>query len=144
VVEPFFLLGGRVEKEERPMRQEVEKGITIGSAYGWGAALGGIMRASPKAAAAVEFVGAIGGLIGAMIAPAGLADAFEGIASGSGALLGMALTAPTTARRVIQGKGETTAKGKVERMMLKEAGGAKEAVFGAEVRAAMVGAGLPE
>jgi hypothetical protein len=123
------------------MRQEVEKGITIGTAYGWGAALGGIMRVSPKAAAAVEFIGAIGGLIGSMIAPGGWADAFEGIASGSGSLLGMALTAPAAAKRVMLGKDETTVKGKIERMMLKEAGGAKEALFGAEVAAA-VGAGL--
>lgn len=123
------------------MRKEAEKGITIGSAYGWGAALGGIMRVSPKAASVVEFAGAIGGLIGSMIAPDGWADALEGIASGSGALLGMAITAPTAAKRVIQGKGETAAKGKVERLMLKEAGAAKEAIFGAEVKAA-VGAGL--
>lgn len=123
------------------MKKEVEKGITIGSAYGFGAALGGISRVSPKAAAAVEFVGAIGGLIAAMVAPPGWADAAEGVASGSGALLGMALTAPTVARRVIQGKGETGARGKIERMLLKEGGAAKEIIFGAEVRAA-VGAGL--
>lgn len=123
------------------MKKEVEKGITIGSAYGWGAALGGITRVSPKAAAAVEFVGAVGGLIGAMIAPVGWADALEGIASGSGALLGMALTAPAAARRAIQGRGETAAKSKIDRLMLAEAGTAKEVIFGAEVKAA-VGAGL--
>lgn len=121
-------------------RPEVAKGVTIASAYGWGAALGGITRASPKAAAVIEFLGAVGGLVGSMVAPPGLADACEGIACGSGALLAMGLTAPAAARRVIQGRGETTAKG-VERLMLKEAGGAKEVIFGAEVRAA-VGAGL--
>lgn len=121
-------------------RPEVAKGLTIASAYGWGAALGGITRASPKAAAVVEFLGAVGGLVGSMVAPPGVADACEGIACGSGALLAMGLTAPAAARRVIQGRGETTAKG-VERLMLKEAGGAKEVIFGAEVRAA-VGAGL--
>lgn len=123
------------------MRQEAEKGITIGSAYAWGAALGGIMRLSPKAASVVEFAGAIAGLIGSMVAPAGWADALEGIASGSGALLGMAITAPAAAKRVIQGRGETTAKSKIERLMLKEGGAAKEIIFGAEVRAA-VGAGM--
>lgn len=122
-------------------RPEVAKGVTIASAYGWGAALGGITRASPKAAAVIEFLGAVGGLVGSMVAPPGLADACEGIACGSGALLAMGLTAPAAARRVMQGRGETAAKSKVERLMLKEAGAAKEVVFGAEVRAA-VGAGL--
>ena len=122
-------------------RPEVAKGVTIGAAYGWGAALGGLTRVSPKAAAAVEFVGAVGGLIGAMTLPPGWADASEGIAAGSGALLAMSLSAPAAARRVIQGRGETPARSKIERLMLKQAGAAKEVVFGAEVRAA-VGAGL--
>ncbi len=122
-------------------RPEVEKGITIGAAYGWGAALGGLTRVSPKAAMAVEFFGAVGGLIGAMVLPRGWADASEGIAAGSGALLAVGLTAPAAAKRVMQGRGETTTKSKIERLMLKEAGVAKEVVFGAEVRAA-VGAGL--
>jgi len=122
-------------------RPEVEKGVTIGAAYGWGAALGGLTRVSPKAAAAVEFLGAVGGLIGAMTLPRGWADACEGIAAGSGALLAVGLTAPAAAKRVMQGRGETSAKGKIERLMLNEAGTAKEILFGAEVRAA-VGAGL--
>lgn len=122
-------------------RPEVEKGVTIGTAYGWGAALGGLTRVSPKAAAVVEFFGAVGGLIGAMVLPRGWADASEGIAAGSGAVLAMGLTAPAAGKRVIQGRGETTAKSKVERLMLKEGGAAKEVVFGAEVKAA-VGAGL--
>ena len=122
-------------------KPEIQKGVSIGAAYGWGAGLGGLTRVSPKAAGAVEFLGAIGGLIGAMVLPRGWSDASEGIAAGSGALLAMALTGPTIAKRIIQGKGETAAKSKVERMMLKEAGGAKEVIFGAEVRAA-VGAGL--
>ena len=122
-------------------RPEVQNGITIGTAYGWGAALGGITRVSPKAAAVTEFIGAVGGLVGAMLSPPGVADAFTGIAAGSGAALAMGLTAPAAARRVMQGRGETTAKGKIERLMLKEAGAAKEVVFGAEVKAA-VGAGL--
>lgn len=122
-------------------KPEIQKGVSIGAAYGWGAALGGLTRVSPKAAGAVEFLGAVGGLIGAMVLPRGWGDASEGIAAGSGALLAMALTGPTAARRVIQGRGEMTTKSKVDRLMLKEAGVAKEAVFGAEVRAA-VGAGL--
>lgn len=122
-------------------RPEVQNGITIATAYGWGAALGGITRASPKAAAVCEFIGAVGGIIGALLAPVGVADAFTGIASGSGALLGMGLTAPAAAKRVMLGRGETSARGKVEMLMLKEAGAAKEVIFGAEVKAA-VGAGL--
>lgn len=124
-----------------PEKPRVEKGITVGTAYGWGAALGGLTRVSPKAASVVEFIGAIGGLVGAMTLPRGWADACEGIASGSGALLAMALSGPATARRVMVGRGETDAKSKIERMMLKEAGAAKEMIFGAEVRAS-VGAGL--
>jgi len=122
-------------------KPEVQNGITIGTAYGWGAALGGILRVSPKAAAVVEFVGAVGGIIGALLAPPGPADAFTGIAAGSGAMLGMGLTAPATAKRVMLGKNEETTRGKVDRLMLKQAGSAKEILFGAEVRAA-VGAGL--
>jgi len=121
-------------------KPEIQKGVSIGAAYGWGAGLGGLTRVSPKAAGAVEFLGAIGGLIGAMVLPRGWSDASEGIAAGSGALLAMALTGPATAQR-IQGRGETTAKGKVDRLMLKEVGVANEILFGAEVRAA-VGAGL--
>lgn len=120
------------------IRKEVEKGITIGSAYGFGAALGGITRVSAKAAAATEFIGAIGGLIVAMIAPPGWSDAAEGVASGSGALLGLALTAPVTPPLERRAAG---ARSKVERMMLKEGAAAKEVIFGAEIRAA-VGAGL--
>ena len=122
-------------------RPEVRNGITIGTAYGCGAALGGITRLSPKAAALVEFTGAVGGIIGALLAPPGVADAFTGIAAGSGAALAMGLTAPAAARRVMVGRGETATKSKIERLALKEAGAAKEIIFGAEVRAA-VGAGL--
>ncbi|MBA7611388.1 hypothetical protein ES703_18612 [subsurface metagenome] len=126
------------------LRKEVEKGITIGSAYGWGAALGGIERVSAKAAGAMEFVGAIGGLIGAMITPPGWNDLCEGIASGSGALLGLALAAPPVAARKIQGKGGLEAKGKIERMLLKEGVAAQDMVAaGVGVRAA-VGAGYLE
>jgi hypothetical protein len=124
-------------------RPEVEKGISIGSAYAWGAALGGISRANAKAASVTEFVGAVGGLIGAMVLPGGPAEICEGVACASGALLGLALTSPTAARRVIQGRGETTARSRIERLMLKEGGAAKEVVFGTEVRAS-VGAGVLE
>lgn len=121
-------------------KPEIQKGVSIGAAYGWGAALGGLVRVSTKAAAAVEFLGAVGGLIGAMVLPRGWADASEGIAAGSGALLAMALTAPT-AVPVVPGK--AAAKGKVDRLMIKEGAAAKEIIFGAEVKAA-VGAGLAE
>jgi len=123
-------------------RPEVEKGITIGSAYAWGAALGGVERASPKAAAVMEFVGAIGGLIGAMITPAGLNDFCEGVACASGALLGLGLAAPSAAKRVIQGRGEIGAKSKIERLMLKQGGVARDIIAEAAGARAMVGAGL--
>lgn len=122
-------------------RTEVEKGITIGSAYAWGAGLGGITRVSPKAASVMEFGGAIGGLIGAMIAPPGLNDLFEGIACGSGALLGLGLTSPTASRRLLQARGEETATNRVERLMLKEGGAAKEIMAG-HLAQSLVGAGV--
>lgn len=124
-----------------PLRNEAEKGITIGSAYGWAAGLGGVARVSPKAAAIMEFVGAIGGLIGAMITPPGWNDVCEGIASSSGAILGLALTAPAASRRTITGRGEITAK-QPERMLLKAGGAAKETLVRGVAAEAMVGAGL--
>lgn len=124
------------------LKNEVEKGITIGSAYAWGAGLGGIERVSAKAAGALEFVGAIGGLIGAMVAPAGWNDVFEGVASSSGALLGFALAAPPIAAKKIQSKADLEAKGKIERMLLKEGVAAQNMVAGAVGVRAMVGAGF--
>ena len=120
----------------------VEKGITIGSAYGWGAALGGIERVNVKAAAVAEFVGAIGGLIGAMTLRPGWNDACEGIACASGSLLGLAITAPPAAARRIQAKGEVEKRSKVERMLLKEGGAARDIVGAAIGAQAYVGAGL--
>lgn len=125
-----------------PYAKEVSKGVTIGTAYAWGAGLGGIARASPRAAAVLEFVGAVGGLIGAMVAPPGVNDACEGIAAGSGALLGFSLAAPTAAKRVIRARGELEAKGKVERLLLKGAGAAKDIVVQGVGAGALVGAGL--
>lgn len=125
-----------------PLSTPVEKGITIGSAYGWGAALGGIERVNVKAAAVAEFVGAIGGLIGAMTLRPGWNDVCEGIACASGSLLGLAITAPPAAARKIQSRGELGAKGKVERMLLKEGGSARDIVAGAVGAQAYVGAGL--
>jgi len=126
------------------LRKEVEKGITIGTAYAFGAALGGIERVSAKAAGAMEFVGAVGGLIGAMTTPPGWNDLCEGVASASGALLGLALTAPPVATRKIQSKSELEAKGKVERMLLKEGVAAQDMVVGAVGARAAVGAGYLE
>lgn len=126
------------------LKKEVEKGITIGSAYAFGAALGGVERVSAKAAGAMEFVGAIGGLIGAMTTPPGWNDLCEGVASASGALLGLALTAPPVAARKIQGKGELEAKGKVERMLLKEGVAAQTMAAAAVGVRATVGAGYLE
>lgn len=123
------------------LRPEAEKGITIGTAYGWAAGLGGVQRVSAKAATAMEFVGAIGGLIGAMVAPPGWNDVCEGIASSSGALLGLALTAPTAARRTIRGRAELEAKGP-ERLLLKAGGATKDALVRGVAAEAMVGAGL--
>jgi hypothetical protein len=125
------------------LRPEAEKGITIGTAYGWAAGIGAVQRLSPKAASIMEFIGAIGGLIGAMLTPPGVADVCEGIASSSGAMIGLALTAPGVSRRVIQGKGETGAKGP-DRLMLKAGGAAKDMFARGLAAEAVVGAGLPE
>lgn len=124
------------------LKKEVEKGITIGSAYAFGAALGGIERVSAKAAGAMEFVGAIGGLIGAMTTPPGWNDLCEGVACASGSLLGLALTAPPVAARKVQSKAELEAKGKIERMLLKEGVAAQNMVAGAVGVRASVGAGF--
>ena len=126
------------------LKKEVEKGITIGSAYAWGAALGGVERVNAKAAGAMEFVGAIGGLIGAMTTPPGWNDLCEGIACGSGALLGLALAAPPAAARKVHAKGEIEAQGKVERMLIKEGVAAQDIVAGAVGVRATVGAGYLE
>lgn len=116
----------------------VEKGVTIATGLGWGAALGGIQRVSPVATTVLSFLGVIGGLITAMtVKEAVTANIAEGIAAGSAAIFGLSLTAP------VAGAGRSAAgakaKTKVDRLLLKGGEAAREVRVGA---VAQVGAGL--
>jgi len=119
------------------LAKETEKGVTIATGLAWGAAMGGIQRVSPVTTTVLSFIGAIGGLIGAMTAKEAVtANMCEGIAAGSAAIFGLGLTAPLVATRVA-GKPATGA----NKLLLKAAEAAKEVRVGS---VAQVGAGLLE
>jgi len=121
-----------------PVPREVEKGITIGTGLAWGAGLGAIQRKSPVTTTVLSFIGAIGGLIGAMVVPdkvSPLAAVFEGMAAGSAAIFGMGLTAPkvaVTAAKIAAAKGPNQA-------LLRAGQAAQQAMSTMSVK---VGAGL--
>lgn len=119
------------------LAEEVEKGVTIATGLGWGAALGGLQRVSPVATTVLSFIGAIGGLIGTMtIKEAVTANMAEGIAAGSAAIFGLSLTAPLVAGRVAAGAKTKTG---ADRLLLKGSDAAVNIRTGAVAR---VGAGL--
>lgn len=119
----------------RVLAQPAEKGITIATGLGWGAALGGIQRVSPVATTVLSFLGVIGGLIGSMTAKEPItANMSEGIAAGSAAIFGLSLTAPVVGRKVA-GKDATGA----TRALLNAGKTAQDIRVGA---VAQVGAGL--
>lgn len=122
--------------------KELEKGISIGSAYGWGAGLGGVNRLSPKAAGIMNFAGAVGGVLAALAAPPGWNDMAEGFACASGGILGLAMTAPAETARLIRAKGEGSKNlDRVERLMLKAGATAKDMGVRAAAPVAAVAAG---
>ncbi len=121
----------------RVLAQPTEKGITIATGLGWGAALGGLQRVSPVATTVLSFLGVIGGLIGSMTAKEAVtANMAEGIAAGSAAIFGLSLTAPVAGRRVAAG---AKAKTGADRLLLKGSDAALNVRVGA---VAQVGAGL--
>jgi len=118
------------------LSQPVEKGMTIVTGLGWGAALGGIQRVSPVATTVLSFLGVIGGLVGAMAAKEPVtANIAEGIAAGSASIFGLSLTAPVAGRSVAGSKAKT----KVDRLLLKGSEAAQNIRVGAVAR---VGAGM--
>lgn len=122
----------------RVLTQPAEKGLTIGTAIGWGAALGGIQRVSPVASTVMSVIGLVGGMIAAMAAKEPItANIAEGLATGSAAIYGLSLTAPVA----VAGRAAAGAKAKTgaDRLLLK---GSDAAI---NIRAgvvAQVGAGL--
>jgi len=120
------------------LAQPAEKGLTIGTAIGWGAALGGIQRASPVAATVLSVIGLVGGLIASAAAKEPItANIAEGLAAGSAAIWGLSLTAPVVGRSVAGAKAKT----KVDRLLLKGGEAAQNIRVGS---VAQVGAGLLE
>lgn len=118
------------------LAQPAEKGITIATGLGWGAALGGLQRVSPVATTVLSFLGVIGGLIGSMTAKEPVtANMAEGIAAGSAAIFGLSLTAPLIGRSVAGAKAKTGA----DRLLLKGSDAAVNIRTGV---IAQVGAGL--
>jgi len=100
------------------LAQPAEKGITVGTAIGWGAALGGIQRVNPVASTVLSVIGLVGGLILGMAAKEPVtANMAEGLAAGSAAIWGLSLTAPLGAGR--SAAGGNKAKTKVDRLLLK-------------------------
>lgn len=122
----------------RVLAQPAEKGLTIGTAIGWGAALGGIQRVSPIATTVMSVIGLVGGMIAAMTAKEPItANMAEGLATGSAAIWGLSLTAPLGAGRGVAGANKT--KTGADRLLLKGSDAARNIRVGA---VAQVGAGL--
>lgn len=122
----------------RVLAQPAEKGLTIGTAIGWGAALGGIQRVSPVASTVMSVIGLVGGMIAAMAAKEPItANIAEGLATGSAAIYGLSLTAPVVGRGVAGAKAK--AKTGADRLLLKGSEAAQVVRTGA---VAQVGAGL--
>lgn len=120
------------------LAREAEKGVTIATGLGWGAALGGVQRASPTAATVLSFLGVVVGLIGSMTAKEPItANMAEGIAAGSAAIFGLSITAPVVGRSVAGSKAKT----KVDKLLLKGGEAAQVVRVGS---VAQVGAGLIE
>ena len=92
---------------------EAEKSISIASGLGWGATLGGVQRVSPTTSSVLSFMGAIGGLIGAMTIPDPVGNnIMEGIAAASAGVFGLGLTAPkvsVTAKKINEVSGPNKA-----------------------------------
>jgi len=73
---------------------QAEKAWTVGSAFAYGAALGGAKRVDEKLAQGLLYGGAIGGLLGAFALRGTPANVAEGIAATSVGIFGAGLTAP--------------------------------------------------
>jgi hypothetical protein len=92
----------------RVVPETVEHGVAIGTALGWGMAMGGIQRVKPVVTTVLSFLGAIGGLIGAMtIKDPIAANMAVGVASSSAGIFGLGITAPVTLGASVGAKGPT-------------------------------------